>query len=103
MRRPMRVWQCAVLLAGLVAGTAAFAAGADPVAERMLQAQTASLSPVLSLAQAMTPPMERIALNEQQFRFALNEDAMATEKLAEGIRLFARDQEKLEKLLTAQA
>lgn len=42
MRRPMRVLQCAVLLAGLVAGTAAFAAGADPVAERMLQVQTAS-------------------------------------------------------------
>ncbi|MFL6586066.1 MAG: pectate lyase [Luteimonas sp.] len=42
MRRPTRVLQCAVLLASLVAGTAAFAAGADPVAERMLQAQTAS-------------------------------------------------------------
>ena len=33
----------------------------------------------------------------------MNEDAMGTEKLAEGIRLFTRDQEKLEKLLTAQA
>jgi transaldolase len=42
-------------------------------------------------------------LGESQFRWAMNEDAMATEKLAEGIRLFARDQEKLEKLLTAQA
>jgi transaldolase len=36
---------------------------------------------------------------EKDFRWALNEDAMATEKLAEGIRLFARDQEKLEALL----
>ena len=43
------------------------------------------------------------SLDESQFRWAMNEDAMATEKLAEGIRLFARDQEKLEKLLTAQA
>lgn len=42
-------------------------------------------------------------LGESQFRWAMNEDAMATEKLAEGIRLFARDQEKLEKLLTAEA
>ena len=42
-------------------------------------------------------------LNEAAFRWQLNADAMATEKLAEGIRLFARDQEKLEKLLTAQA
>ena len=40
-------------------------------------------------------------LNESQFRWAMNEDAMATEKLAEGIRLFTRDQEKLEKLLSA--
>ena len=41
----------------------------------------------------------RLTLNESQFRWASNEDAMATEKLAEGIRLFARDQEKLERLL----
>lgn len=33
----------------------------------------------------------------------MNEDAMGTEKLAEGIRLFARDQEKLEALLKALA
>ncbi|MHA7114690.1 transaldolase [Pseudomonas promysalinigenes] len=38
-------------------------------------------------------------LTESQFRWAMNEDAMATEKLAEGIRQFARDQEKLEKLM----
>ncbi|MFI8608770.1 transaldolase [Pseudomonas sp. NPDC077649] len=42
-------------------------------------------------------------LDESAFRWALNEDAMATEKLAEGIRLFARDQEKLEALLAARA
>jgi transaldolase len=41
----------------------------------------------------------RQSLDQAQFRWALNEDAMATEKLAEGIRLFARDQEKLEALL----
>lgn len=41
----------------------------------------------------------RQVLDEAAFRWALNEDAMATEKLAEGIRLFARDQEKLEALL----
>ena len=42
-------------------------------------------------------------LDEGGFRWALNEEAMATEKLAEGIRLFARDQEKLEALLAAKA
>ena len=42
-------------------------------------------------------------ISESQFRWDMNEDAMATEKLAEGIRQFARDQEKLEKLLTANS
>ena len=46
-----------------------------------------------------TPPAK---MTEEEFRFALNEDAMATEKLAEGIRQFARDQEKLEALLQAK-
>ncbi|GAB0061692.1 hypothetical protein IBA8401_27190 [Pseudomonas syringae] len=44
----------------------------------------------------------RQSLTESQFRWASNEDAMATEKLAEGIRQFARDQEKLEALLSAK-
>ncbi len=43
----------------------------------------------------------RQTLNEAQFRWGSNEDAMATEKLAEGIRQFARDQEKLEAVLAA--
>lgn len=43
----------------------------------------------------------RETLSEAQFRWKHNEDAMATEKLAEGIRLFARDQEKLERLLAS--
>ena len=43
-----------------------------------------------------TPPS---ALTEAQFRWAHNEDAMATEKLAEGIRNFTVDQIKLEKML----
>ena len=38
------------------------------------------------------------AIDEPHFRWAHNQDAMATEKLAEGIRAFASDQEKLEKL-----
>lgn len=42
---------------------------------------------------------EKTTITEQQFRFDLNDDAMATEKLAEGIRLFAADQRKLQKLL----
>lgn len=38
-------------------------------------------------------------LSESEFRWDMNEDAMATEKLAEGIRQFARDQEKLERVM----
>ncbi|WP_165665822.1 transaldolase [Metapseudomonas otitidis] len=45
----------------------------------------------------------RQTLDQPTFRWQFNEDAMATEKLAEGIRLFARDQEKLEALLKARA
>lgn len=41
----------------------------------------------------------RRTLTEAQFRWDSNEDAMATEKLAEGIRQFARDQEKLEAVM----
>ncbi len=41
------------------------------------------------------------ALSQAQFRWLMNEDAMATEKLAEGIRNFAIDQVKLEKQLAA--
>ncbi|QSN62073.1 MULTISPECIES: transaldolase [unclassified Caballeronia] len=45
--------------------------------------------------------LEKISVDEPSFRFAVNEDAMATEKLAEGIRAFAADAIKLEKLITA--
>lgn len=43
---------------------------------------------------------DRVVVDQASFRWAHNEDAMATEKLAEGIRAFARDQEKLEKLFS---
>jgi len=41
-------------------------------------------------------------MTEEEFRFALNEDAMATEKLSEGIRGFVADQNKLETALAAK-
>ena len=64
-----------------------------------LQAQTTPLSAALSVAQAQVTPIAPVSLNEAQFRFALNEDAMATEKLAEGIRAFCVDAVKLEALM----
>lgn len=43
--------------------------------------------------------LEKIELDEKKFRWLLNENAMATEKLSEGIRKFAEDAMKLEKQL----
>lgn len=43
--------------------------------------------------------IEKIDMNEAQFRWLLNEDQMATEKLSEGIRRFAIDFRKLEALV----
>jgi transaldolase len=51
--------------------------------------------------QAKAAHIERVQYDEKSFRWALNEDAMATEKLAEGIRTFAVDAAKLEKLILA--
>ncbi len=45
------------------------------------------------------PKMTKVKFDEKAFRFALNEDAMATEKLSEGIRVFSADIVKLEKLI----
>lgn len=45
--------------------------------------------------------MEKISLNEAQFRWHLNEDQMATDKLSDGIRKFAADTRKLESLIKA--
>jgi len=51
--------------------------------------------------QAKAMPIERVSYDEASFRYALNEDAMASEKLGEGIRAFAADALKLEALMKA--
>lgn len=55
---------------------------------------------LLDPERARTKKIDRIELDEKKFRLMLNEDAMATEKLAEGIRNFAKDIIKLEKALS---
>jgi len=57
-----------------------------------------SLERRLTATEAETSPPE--PQSEAEFRWELNEDPMATEKLAEGIRRFADDQRKLETLLS---
>lgn len=51
----------------------------------------------LDPAKAAKSPIQKISLDENSFRFMLNDNAMATEKLAEGIRKFAEDAAKLKK------
>ena len=56
----------------------------------------------LSPERAKTSTHTRVQLDEKSFRWLHNEDAMATEKLAEGIRVFAADVVKLEQLVAAK-
>ena len=69
--------------------------------ERKLQSDSGALPRALDAEAARALPLERVRLDEPAFRFALNEDAMATEKLAEGIRAFAADSVKLDALIEA--
>ncbi|MFC4623260.1 transaldolase [Comamonas nitrativorans] len=64
-----------------------------------LEASTAPVVPALDARAAQQLDIAPVQYDEASFRFALNEDAMATEKLAEGIRAFAVDTRKLETLL----
>ena len=66
-----------------------------------LQADSAPLAKALDADAAKSLSVDRVHFDEAAFRFALNEDAMATEKLAEGIRTFAADSVKLDALIEA--
>ena len=50
-------------------------------------------------AAAKSAPIHAVTYQEASFRWARNEDAMATEKLAEGIRAFAADAVKLDTMI----
>ncbi|MCE1202539.1 MAG: transaldolase [Bacteroidia bacterium] len=58
-----------------------------------------TIEPLLRIEKAKSMQIDRIPANEKTFRWLLNEDAMATEKLAEGIRRFAADTLKLEQMI----
>lgn len=64
-----------------------------------LAASEAPLARALDADAAGALDLPAVAYDEAGFRFALNEDAMATEKLAEGIRAFVADAIKLEALM----
>lgn len=83
-------------------------AGCDllTISPELLAQLQATDTEVQAVPRRLNPPASVTAvpqpLSEAAFRYALNEDAMATEKLAEGIRLFAADAAKLDALIEAQ-
>ncbi len=79
-------------------------AGCDllTISPELLASLTASnevIQPALSAEESGKLDIEPIAANETAFRFMLNEDAMGTEKLAEGIRAFVADSIKLDRII----
>merc|ERR1719420_718254 len=70
------------------------------IAPALLQELQSATEPI---ERALSPGMEctepKITLDENKFRWMLNEDAMATEKLAEGIRNFNKDSDKLREIV----
>ena len=72
----------------------------SPTLMKELQEDTGTLNKALSFAAKINE--KPAPLTESEFRWQLNQDAMATEKLAEGIRNFTKDQLKLESLLKAK-
>ncbi len=64
-----------------------------------LAGNEAALTPALDAQAAKAMEIPFVQYDEAAFRFALNEDAMATEKLAEGIRAFVADTIKLEGMM----
>jgi transaldolase len=82
-------------------------AGCDllTISPELLAQLEASSDPVvrrLDPAAAAESAIDRLPLDEKAFRYLLNDDAMATEKTAEGIRKFAADIVKLEALVGAK-
>ena len=64
-----------------------------------LQGADAPVARALDAAAAQDAALDEVHFDEAAFRWALNEDAMATEKLAEGIRAFAVDSAKLDAII----
>lgn len=80
-------------------------AGADllTISPKFLTELQESKEPItqkLNLADAQNAPIERLELNESSFRYLMNEDPMAVDKLAEGIRVFAKDAIKLQEYIS---
>ena len=83
-------------------------AGCDllTISPHLLEELSKSTDPVtqkLSAEKAKQLNLEKVSLGEKGFRFAFNEDPMAVDKTAEGIRKFSADIVKLEQIVAAKA
>ena len=67
----------------------------SPALLEELKSSDQAISPKLNVEEAKASDIERIEMNEAQFRWMLNEDQMATEKLSDGIRIFGQDMLKV--------
>jgi transaldolase len=68
-----------------------------------LQASEAPVRRMLDPDAAKASPVHAVTFNEVSFRYALNDDAMASDKLAEGVRAFAADALKLDRMIQGLA
>ncbi|KAJ3063065.1 sedoheptulose-7-phosphate:D-glyceraldehyde-3- phosphate transaldolase [Podochytrium sp. JEL0797] len=74
----------------------------SPALLESLQKDTKVLEPRLDAGKALAMDIPRRTFDEKAFRWDMNQDAMATEKLSEGIRNFAADNGKLEAAIKAK-
>ena len=86
-------------------GQIAELAGCDllTISPKLLKELAESEEPLtqkLSAEKAKASDLEKVPTDEKSFRFLLNQDAMATEKTADGIRLFVADILKVDKLIS---
>ena len=82
-------------------------AGCDllTISPELMEQLSSSTDPIerkLDLERAKRANVDRLELDEKKFRYLLNDNAMATEKTAEGIRKFAADIVKLEKFVVGK-
>src|SRR5882724_2023859 len=74
----------------------------SPELMKELSESTEPLERKLDPGKAKSAKIDKLKLNEKTFRYLLNENVMATEKTAEGIRKFAADVVKLEKFVASK-
>eukprot|EP00823_Brevimastigomonas_motovehiculus_P004329 TRINITY_DN283_c0_g1_i1.p1 TRINITY_DN283_c0_g1~~TRINITY_DN283_c0_g1_i1.p1 ORF type:complete len:278 (+),score=43.74 TRINITY_DN283_c0_g1_i1:286-1119(+) len=71
----------------------------SPSLLKELQSSSEPLTCALTVENAQKQPQKRLVLDEKAFRWMMNENQMASEKLGEGIRKFAADTVVLEKMI----